>query len=79
MPDLENVRFAFVSCFYLVYQLIYKYFRFQWPPSLISPLFLTSDSVRNGNVGMPDHENMVFAFGILFLSGLQAKIYVPPV
>ena len=36
-------------------------------------LSLTSDIVRSGTIGMPDPENMVFAGGILFLSGLQAE------
>ena len=47
--------------------------------SSISPLPVMSDIVRNGNVGMLGHENMVFAFGILLASGVQAEIYVPPV
>jgi hypothetical protein len=39
-------------------------------------LQLTSDIVHNGTVVMPDHEIMVFAFGILLVSGLTHDIHV---
>ena len=35
---------------------------------------LTSNIVEDVAIGMPDSENMVFAFGISLLSGLQAEI-----
>ena len=39
----------------------------------------TFDSDSGRNVNAHDHENVVFAFGILFLSDLHSEIHVPPV
>ena len=51
--------------------------RFRWTPS-------ASDSrcayiVQSGTLGMSDHETMVYALGILLVSGLQYDIHVLPV
>ena len=35
--------------------------------------------VQSGTIGMPEHENIVFALGILLVSGLQRDIHVLPV
>ncbi len=40
------------------------------------PLPLTSDSFHVSVVGFPVAENMVVAVGIVFLSSIQAEIYV---
>jgi len=42
-------------------------------------VLLTSDIVHSGTVWMPDHENVVFAFEILLVSGLQHEIHELPV
>ena len=68
-------------CFYLVYKLIYMYFRFTWTPSLISNFHSRCAAyiVQSGTLGMPDHEHMVFALGILSVYGLQHDVHVLPV
>ena len=80
-PTMKTWYLHLEFCFYLVYKLRYMYLRFRWTPSWISNFRSRCAAyiVQSGTLGMPDHENMVFALGIFLVSGLQHDIHVLPV
>ena len=80
-PTMKTWYLHSKFCSYLVYKLRYMYLRFRWTPSWISNFRSRCAAyiVQSGTLGMPDHENMVFALGIFLVSGLQHVIDVLPV